>query len=373
MFRLIRWVFRLVIIIVVVVGGIGYFTNSSTLYAAKGYTKIAENALDNLKHTQNSSTDNEQINNNESNNNESNNNESNNNGNATQVRQLTKPYVVIGSGVDPQNINELKNTLGVDDNVTTLTATSSDLMKYINLDVPNSQIHSSVSIVPSAPNSGVNVTINDYNGVDNITMIKPVQYAMVATMAGLKNVSITVSSDIPIGGQGALGGIYVALAADGIPLSTENTEVANGMLNATTQAIKNSNDPNEYAQKLSGAILNASGKVADGTNTTTAINTAFENANIENSTSLVDKNLIIEQLNKFKNTPVAQSKGYSTYIKNTVNIMVNNKYTKYAENTFNKIKNNKSFFEKLKYSIENGFIQVVNWVKYTLNKMNINI
>ncbi len=371
MFRMIKGLIGFILIIIVFIMLLGYFSNPTTLHAAQGYGKQAENGLKNIMNNHNSSSSETSssssilMSNNSS---ASNSSESSlNNGTsatpapaAIQKRQLTQAYAVMGAGVNQQNMNALKSVLGVSNNVTTLTTNASDLEKYINLDVPNSQIHSSASIIPGAQNSGVNVVIKDFNGENNITTITPSQYGMVATMAGLKNVTITVSSDIPIGGQGALGGLYVALAADGIPVSAQNTQVANGMLSSTTQAINDSKNPTTYAPKLSGAVLNASGQISNGTNPQTALNNSLEKAGIANQTNANDKEAIVNQLQEFKNTPLAKVKGYSKGIQNTASRMMNNQYTAHAKDMLENLANDSSFWNKLKNAFSNGLLIIRN-------------
>ena len=143
---------------------------------------------------------------------------------ATQTHTIDKSYVVYGAGAGDKS--ELDNVLGVSDNFTTLTATASDYQKYINPNdsTTNAAMVSSVSIVPTDPGSGVKVNVKKFNGESNITKVTAQQYAMVAQMAGVTDVTITVSANRPVSGESALTGVYKALSADGINLNSQNTQ-----------------------------------------------------------------------------------------------------------------------------------------------------
>ena len=71
---------------------------------------------------------------------------------------------------------------------------------------------SSVAIAPGDPGSGVKANIKDYNGSNNITQVTSQQYAMVAQMAGVTDVSIVVTANRPVSGESALTGVYKGLS-----------------------------------------------------------------------------------------------------------------------------------------------------------------
>lgn len=123
---------------------------------------------------------------------------------STQTHTLNKSYVVYGAGAADKD--ELSNILGVNNDFTTLTATASDYQKYINANdsTTNAAMVSSVSIVPTDPGSGVKVNVKKFNGQSNITKVTAQQYAMVAQMAGVTDVTITVSANRPVSGESAL-------------------------------------------------------------------------------------------------------------------------------------------------------------------------
>lgn len=243
-----------------------------------------------------------------------------------QTHTLKKSYVVYGAGAADKD--ELNQVLAVGDDFINLTATASDYQKYINPNgsTTNEAMVSSVSIVPTDPSSGVQVNVKKFNGDNNITKVTAQQYAMVAQMAGVTDVTITVSANRPVSGESALTGVYKAIAADGVDLDSQNTQSANQMLDATNGAIEANKDDSSYPGKLMAAVgdttksINQQKKQGE-TPTKTEIQATFnqnlQERNIYNQT----KNYtgpIINALVQFNNSPVSSSKDYSSHVSDTI-------------------------------------------------------
>ncbi|MDM8331927.1 DUF1002 domain-containing protein [Limosilactobacillus pontis] len=243
-----------------------------------------------------------------------------------QTHTLKKSYVVYGAGATDKD--ELNQVLAVGDDFTNLTATASDYQKYINPNgsTTNAAMVSSVSIVPTDPSSGVQVNVKKFNGDNNITKVTAQQYAMVAQMAGVTDVTITVSANRPVSGESALTGVYKAIAADGVDLDSQNTQSANQMLDATNGAIEANKDDSSYPGKLMAAVgdttksINQQKKQGE-TPTKTEIQATFnqnlQERNIYNQT----KNYtgpIINALVQFNNSPISSSKDYSSHVSDTI-------------------------------------------------------
>jgi uncharacterized protein YpuA (DUF1002 family) len=183
---------------------------------------------------------------------------------------LSKSYVVYGAGASDKST--IATTLGVTSNYETLTTYGSD-GKYLGLSgVADSAMISSVAVAPAEPGSGVLVNIKDFNGANNITTVTSQQYAMAATLAGVNDVIITVTANQKVSGEAALAGVYKALATDGASISTENTEAANSVLSATTDAIKANADDSSYPGKLTSAVTETAADVAKEKQAGTTIN-----------------------------------------------------------------------------------------------------
>ena len=123
--------------------------------------------------------------------------------------------------------------------------------------------------------------VKKFNGEDNITKVTAQQYAMVAQMAGVTDVTITVSANRAVSGESALTGVYKAIAADGVSLNEQNTQSANQMLTATNGAIEANKDDSKYPGKLMAALV------------------------------------------QFNNAPISSSKDYSSHVTDTINNVKN--------------------------------------------------
>lgn len=294
------------------------------------------------------------------------NSQSNNSGKAIQSKELSKPYIVFGSGCSQKSSVE-KVLIGNADSsdFQELTANAQDYNQFINngqeSNTTNASMISSVAVSPADPGSGIHVDIKDFNGEDNITQVTQQQYALAAQMAGVTDVNIVVTSPTQVSGTSALTGVYVALSEDGIKLNSDNTAVANQTLNATQQATQGMN-PQDKA-KVVQAIGQTSEQIAKDN----------KNDNPDSQQQIVDLlkknldkqgvtvqgnnfNLIVDSLNKFSKAPVAND-GAKDYVKNVNNTLDNIKDS--VKGNMIKAKDwanaNKGWFEKIWDNIKNWF------------------
>ncbi|QIL50386.1 DUF1002 domain-containing protein [Weissella coleopterorum] len=238
----------------------------------------------------------------------------------TQTKQLSQPYVVIGSGNSDKAA--MLDLLDPNSKAKQLTVTGTDGDQYLNLQgVSDSAMISSVSVAPAEPGSGTLVNIEKYDGANNITKVTSQQYAMAATMAGVNDVIITVSSNQTVSGESALAGVYKALASDGTNLDADNTAAANSLLSATNPAQEEVGA--DKAGKLSGAVTETASEIASakqdgnemsGNEISNALNDNLSNNNINISVSA--RQPIVTALQNFQTTPIASNK---TFIKNAQN------------------------------------------------------
>ncbi|MDE7040408.1 MAG: DUF1002 domain-containing protein [Limosilactobacillus sp.] len=294
--------------------------------------------------------------------------ESTSNSSSTQTHTLNKSYVVYGAGAADKN--ELNNVLAVDDNFTILTATASDYQKYINPNgsTTNAAMVSSVAIVPTDPGSGIKVNVKKFNGEDNITKVTAQQYAMVAQMAGVTDVTITVSANRAVSGESALTGVYKAIAADGVSLNAQNTQSANQMLTATNGAIEANKDDSKYPGKLMAAVGDTTKEInqqkKQGTTPTqnqiqVIFNQKLEERNIYNETKNHEQP-IINALVQFNNAPISSSKDYSSHVTDTINNVKNS-----SGDMMNKAKKflNSQDGQAVKQQAQSWWTRFVNWVR----------
>ncbi|MGP4118006.1 DUF1002 domain-containing protein [Levilactobacillus zymae] len=255
-------------------------------------------------------------------------------GSTVQTKALSKAYVVYGAGLASEDKDSVATALGVKSNYAALTATGSDYAKYLNsAGTTDASMISSVALAPADPGSGVKVNIAKYNGSNNITQVTAQQYSMVATMAGVKDVIITVTADKSVSGESALTGVYKALAADGLTLNAENTQAANGVLDATQPAINDNSSDKKYPGKLMAAVGSVSSDLAkqrqNGNDLATKadieamLQKALAKQGITNQTTQTQINNISIALSKVQQAPVSTSKNYVSNVKNVANNLAN--------------------------------------------------
>ncbi|WP_261810226.1 DUF1002 domain-containing protein [Levilactobacillus humaensis] len=283
-------------------------------------------------------------------------------GSTVQTKALSKAYVVYGAGLASEDKSKVGEALGAKSNYSELTVNGSDYAQYLNsAGTTDASMISSVSLAPADPGSGVKVNIADYDGQNNITEVTSQQYAMVATMAGVKDVIITVTADKTVSGESALTGVYKALAADGLTLNAENTQAANGVLDATQPAIDSNSKDNKYPGKLMSAVGDVSSDLAkqrqDGNDLATKadieamLQKALAKKGIADQTSSTQITNIAVALSKVQSAPVSTSK---TYIKNVTNVADN-----LANSIGNKMASVKDFANSADaQKAENFFVQI---------------
>ncbi|MTV82883.1 DUF1002 domain-containing protein [Secundilactobacillus folii] len=267
---------------------------------------------------------------------------SNGSGDAVQTKALSKPYVVYGSGLASEDKDAVSKALGVQSTYDSLTVNGSDYATYINsAGTTDASMISSVALAPADPGSGVKVNIVNYNGQDNITQVTSQQYAMVATMAGVKDVIITVTADKPVSGESALTGVYKALATDGITLNQQNTQAANGVLDATQPAISDNKNDSKYPGKLMSAVGNVSSELAkqrqqDNQYATKAeikqmLDDALAKQGIQSQTSTTVVNNIVVALSSVQKAPVSSTSSYVDNAKQVASNISNSVGNKMAQ------------------------------------------
>lgn len=289
---------------------------------------------------------------------------------------LSSSYVVYGAGAPQSVYSDLNDTMDVDSSFKKLTATAADYQQYIGNDssTTNAAMISSVSIAPTDPGSGVKVNIRKYNGKSNITKVTAQQYAMVAQMAGVTDITINVTANRPVSGESALTGVYKAFAADGHQLNPQNTSAANSVMDATQGAIDANSDDKNYAGKLMAAVGDVSkqiaqkkqnsGELATKQDIQKMLNDALEKRGIEDQTSTRQQNKIANSLVTFQNSPISSSKTYVNNVTNTINNVKNS-----SGNLMNKAKQwaNSDSAKQAEQQASNWFQRLVNWVRSFFN------
>lgn len=289
-----------------------------------------------------------------------------------QVSTLKKSYVVYGAGAPESEYSELNDTMDVDNSYQKLTATAADYRQYIgnNDNTTDAAMISSVSITPANSGSGIKVNIRKYNGHSNITKVTAQQYAMVAQMAGVTDITIDVTANKPVTGESALTGVYKAFAADGHQLNPQNTSAANSVMDATQGAIDENNGDSSYAGKLMAAVGDVSKQIAQKKQSNNQqvskndiedmLNDALKKRGIDNKTSSTQVNKIVNSLVIFQNSPISSSKTYVNNVTNTINNVKNS-----SGDLMNKAKSwiNSKDGKETQQQASNWFQRLIDWIR----------
>ena len=296
---------------------------------------------------------------------------------SSNTHTLNSAYVVYGAGTSQEARQNLAKVFETDSSFKTLTATASDYNKYIangSSNTTDAAMISSVAIAPGDPGSGVKVNIKDYNGSNNITQVTSQQYAMVAQMAGVTDVSIVVTANRLVSGESALTGVYKALAEDGVSLNTENTATANEMLSATQPAINANKDDATYPGKLMAAVGDVSKQLAqqkqDNQELATKqdiedmLNKALADRGIQDQTTSEQVTQISGALVNFQNSPISSSKTYINNVTNTINNVKDS-----TGNLMNKAKDwaNSAQAKEAVEQAKGWFTRFIEWIKSLFN------
>ena len=292
------------------------------------------------------------------------------NASSKQFRTLKRSYVVYGAGAEDKS--ELASVLGVNNDFETLTAGADDYQKYIDPDgsTTNAAMVSSVSIVPTDPGSGVQVNVKQFGGKNNITKVTSQQYAMVAQMAGVTDVTITVSANRPVSGESALTGVYEAINADGVSLDPQNTQSANQMLGATNGAINANDDDKSYPGKLMAAVGDTTkdinqqrkaGQTPSEGQISNDLNRNLDKRGIKDETA-GHTQPIINALVQFSNSPISVSGDYSSHVNDTISNVKNS-----AGNMMNRAKQfmNSPKGQEIQQQGQGIWQRIVNWFHAT--------
>ncbi|MBI5975049.1 DUF1002 domain-containing protein [Staphylococcus canis] len=173
-----------------------------------------------------------------------------------------------GADLNPQQLEETKQKLGVGQNVTTYTVNSTDVVRYTGTEYD--YIHSSAVIKPKRFTSGVDVEIET---PETITRITQAQYTNAAITAGIQDAVIKIASIDPVSGEGALTGIYKAYEAQGHTLNEGDIQNAHQEMNELAQISENHQGQAAFSDEaLNEAIADMKSQIAEAKSSEQQIN-----------------------------------------------------------------------------------------------------
>lgn len=152
-----------------------------------------------------------------------------------------------GADLNQKQLDETKDLLGVDNDVTTYKVDYNDVIRYTGTEYDF--IHSSAYIQPKTFGRGVDVEIET---PENITRITREQYINAAITAGIQDATIKIAAIDPVTGEGALTGIYKAYEAQGNTLNQKDIQHAHQEMND----LANISEANAQKEGYSDEALN---------------------------------------------------------------------------------------------------------------------
>lgn len=172
-----------------------------------------------------------------------------------------EPVFIKGADLEGQDLQQIENDLGVDDNYETYSVNVNDVSNYIPNSSNLSYIYSSATIEHKKWGKGVDVKIDT---PDNITKVTSEQYQNAAITAGIKNAEIHIASVEPVTGEGALAGIYKAYEEKGNDLNTEDIQNSNQEMNDLGTISEENKGKDGYSDEaLNASIADIKEQLAD--------------------------------------------------------------------------------------------------------------
>ncbi|WP_099974280.1 DUF1002 domain-containing protein [Lactobacillus terrae] len=279
----------------------------------------------------------------------------------TQVAKadsLDEPVMTLGTSLTSSQrqgtIDVLKSQIS-SSNYNTLTVTGNTLVTYLNPSGSNfnsnSGVWSSAVIEKTSSGSGINVSIVNYNGSNNITTITADQYRNAALTAGITDANIYVTSATKIDGSGALAGIYAAYAQNGNSLNQSQVNAAQkeiGVLSSITQA--NDGKDGYTDEQLNNAIAGIKSDMAkQGSNITvnqitTIVNNNLQQNNLQNIITDNQKQQIINLMVQIRDSGALKDSNFKDQAQK-----LSSDITSQAKNIFNKLntQENRNFVQKM--------------------------
>ncbi len=173
-----------------------------------------------------------------------------------------------GADLNQKQLNETKDILGVDHNVTTYKVDHNDVIRYTGTEYDF--IHSSAYIKPKMFGRGVSVEIETPK---HITRITREQYMNAAITAGIQDATIKIAAIDQVTGEGALTGIYKAYESQGHTLNQKDIQNAHQEMNDLANISESNAKKEGYSDEaLNQAIADMKGQIAEAKQNNQQIN-----------------------------------------------------------------------------------------------------
>lgn len=235
----------------------------------------------------------------------------------------SKESYMYGAGLNQNQIENVKNKLGLSEDINMESVNGSDCEKYLGYRADDYNMISSVSVKKLPKGSGIKVEILT---PENITSITQSQYTNAAITSGISDAEIKVASPTQVTGESALVGVYKALEMSGEKVDTESTQTAQEEL-GTLKKISDENENNGSfdKDKLDQAVAEVkqnlkdykdkNGQTADSGQIQIFIQDALKNVNMGDILSNNNIQILVNYFEKYQESPAIDSKNVEENLK----------------------------------------------------------
>lgn len=234
-----------------------------------------------------------------------------------------KEAYMYGAGLNQNQIEQVKNKLGLSDDINKSSVNGDDCQKYLGYKAEDYNMISSVSVKKLPKGSGIKVEILT---PENITSITQSQYTNAAITSGITDAEIKVASPTKVTGESALVGVYKAIEMYGEKVNTQSTQTAQEEL-GTLKKISEENENKESfdKDKLDQAVAEVkqnlkdykdkNGQTADSEQIQIFIKDALNNVNMGDILSNNNIQILVNYFEKYQESPAIDSKAVEENLK----------------------------------------------------------
>lgn len=235
----------------------------------------------------------------------------------------TKESYMYGIGLNQNQIDQVKDKLGLTDDINMASVNGADCEKYLGYRANDYDMISSVSVKKLPKGSGIKVEILT---PENISSITQSQYTNAAITSGITDAQIKVASPKVVTGESALVGVYKAIELSGEKVDTQSTQTAQEEL-GTLKKISDENQENESfdKDKLDQAVAEVkqnlkeykdqNGSPADSKQIQVFIQDALKNVNMGDILSNNNIQILVNYFEKYQESPAIDSKNVEENLK----------------------------------------------------------
>lgn len=235
----------------------------------------------------------------------------------------TKESYMYGIGLNQNQIDQVKDKLGLTDDINMTSVNGADCEKYLGYRANDYDMISSVSVKKLPKGSGIKV---DIITPENISSITQSQYTNAAITSGITDAQLKVASPKVVTGESALVGVYKAIELSGEKVDTQSTQTAQEEL-GTLKKISDENQDNGSfdKDKLDQAVAEVkqnlkeykdqNGNPADSKQIQVFIQDALKNVNMGDILSNNNIQILVNYFEKYQESPAIDSKNVEENLK----------------------------------------------------------